>query len=69
MKEMNYRPTGELSGENVGALPDKGTGTGWSGMKDSTEGMSTGCESTNSMGKVPGTKSDPWDQCFSKDPR
>lgn len=69
MKEMNYRPQGELSGENVGALPDKGTSTGFSGMKDTTGGMSTDCEATNSMGKVPDTKSDAWDQNFSKDPR
>ena len=67
MKETNYRPTGELAGQNVGALPDKGTGTGWVGMKDSTLGASTDGEATNSLGKVRGTQSDPMDQCHSCD--
>lgn len=69
MKEMNYRPAGELSGENTGPLPDKGTGTG---MPDSavTGGMSTNSEATNRRGGMGGaTGSDAMDQCFSKDQR
>jgi hypothetical protein len=54
-KECNYRPSGELQGDDK-AMPDRGTATGMTG---DTMGASTDCCATNPMGKMTGaTQSD-----------
>lgn len=63
MSDTNNRPNkdGSLRGENVGALPDKGSGTGLNG---DTYGASLDKDATNRMGSLTGTDSDPADQCM-----
>lgn len=69
MSDTNYRPSGELQGDSK-AMPDKGTGTGFTGTDPQTGGMSTDSEATNSMGGMgKASKSDAMDQCFAKDPK
>lgn len=43
-------PTGELQGENVGELPDRGTSRGFTGKNTHADGADTSADATNRMG-------------------
>lgn len=60
-------PTGELQGENVGALPDKGTTRGMTGKKMVDDGRSLDAGATNRIGGFRASSDDPG-CCYSKTP-
>lgn len=65
------RTEGDVQGENVGALPDKGTDRGMpsSGLGTSKGGADTSAEATNRQGGF-NADSDPADRCYpAKPPR
>ena len=49
MGKTHPRPTGELQGENVGGLPDRGTSTGFNG---DTYGADVSQSALNRMGRI-----------------
>jgi hypothetical protein len=65
MSDCNYRPKGTMSGENVGPLPNAGTGTG---MNGDSYGADLGVDAVNGKGSFD-AGSDPKDRSKSKDSR
>lgn len=69
MSDANYKPdgTGVVMGDKK-PVPDRGTGTGMTGIKTDLGGMSIDVDATNSMGGMGETSSDPMEQERSYDP-
>lgn len=69
MSESNYKPDGKgvVMGDTK-PMPDRGTGTGMTGVNTVTDGRSLDSDTTNSIGQLTGTDSDPMDQCHATDP-
>jgi hypothetical protein len=69
MSDSNYKPdgTGVVMGDRK-PVPDRGTGTGMTGVTTVTDGRSLDVDATNSLGGLGGTDSDPMDLCHAPDP-
>jgi hypothetical protein len=65
MSESNYKPAG--TGDTK-PMPDRGTSTGMTGHDTHLDGRSIDPDTTNSLGGLAGTDSDPMDQCYATDP-
>jgi hypothetical protein len=69
MSESNYKPdgTGVVMGDRK-PVPDRGTGTGMTGVKTELDGRGIGLDDINRLGGLSGTGSDPMEQCHATDP-
>lgn len=67
--DSRYVPdgTGVVMGD-TGAMPDRGTSTGMTGIMTETDGRSLDPDATNSLGRLTGTGSDPAAECYPDDP-
>jgi hypothetical protein len=69
MSDANYKPdgTGVVMGDRK-PMPDRGTGTGMTGIQTVTDGRSLELDAVNRLGSLTGTDSDPMDECYPDDP-
>lgn len=68
MSDANYKPdgTGVVMGDTR-PMPDRGTGTGMTGIPTDLGGYSINVDATNRMGGLSDTGSDAMDAVFSRD--
>jgi hypothetical protein len=69
MSESNYKPdgTGVVMGDRK-PMPERGTGTGMTGVNTVTDGRDLGVDAINRLGALTGTDSDPMAECYVDDP-